>query len=211
MRWELWDPPVPQAKPPDPERSLYYPLSLDLDLDRGPWDDDDFDVDEGTMGGARVGLGWGWRWGKGVGLGGGAGPGGSGGGARRGGKARRGRAGPGDGRVRVCPGPALTPPQCRRAPCSRSAWRARATGARWAAGSRGCSRTTRCWDGRPSCSAWGAGTPLGLPRGSDCGQGPPRPPRWSPHGNKGTDASLGYLVSFLGVISVGLGCLLFLE
>ncbi|NXL40619.1 ECSIT protein, partial [Glaucidium brasilianum] len=33
-------------EPPDPERSLYYPLYLDLDLDRGPWDDDEFDVDE---------------------------------------------------------------------------------------------------------------------------------------------------------------------
>ncbi|NWR68040.1 ECSIT protein, partial [Bucorvus abyssinicus] len=33
-------------EPPDPERSLYYPLHLDLDLERGPWDDDDFDVDE---------------------------------------------------------------------------------------------------------------------------------------------------------------------
>ncbi|NXV85059.1 ECSIT protein, partial [Calonectris borealis] len=32
--------------PPDPERSLYYPLHLDLDLERGPWDDDDFDVEE---------------------------------------------------------------------------------------------------------------------------------------------------------------------
>ncbi|XP_032060896.1 evolutionarily conserved signaling intermediate in Toll pathway, mitochondrial, partial [Aythya fuligula] len=32
--------------PPDPERSLYYPLYLDLDLERGPWDDDNFDVDE---------------------------------------------------------------------------------------------------------------------------------------------------------------------
>ncbi|XP_065514181.1 evolutionarily conserved signaling intermediate in Toll pathway, mitochondrial-like, partial [Caloenas nicobarica] len=42
------DPPGPPlgAEPPDPERSLYYPLSLDLDLERGPWDDDDFDVDE---------------------------------------------------------------------------------------------------------------------------------------------------------------------
>lgn len=40
-------PPALQAEPPDPERSLYYPLSLDLDLERGPWDDDEFDVDEG--------------------------------------------------------------------------------------------------------------------------------------------------------------------
>ncbi|KAK2510947.1 hypothetical protein Q9233_017310 [Columba guinea] len=42
------DPPGPSlgAEPPDPERSLYYPLSLDLDLERGPWDDDEFDVDE---------------------------------------------------------------------------------------------------------------------------------------------------------------------
>ncbi|NXG56895.1 ECSIT protein, partial [Hemiprocne comata] len=33
-------------EPPDPERSLYYPLHLDLDLERGPWDDDDFDVED---------------------------------------------------------------------------------------------------------------------------------------------------------------------
>lgn len=40
-----------QEDPPDPERSLYYPLHLDLDLERGPWDDDDFDVEEGKVGG----------------------------------------------------------------------------------------------------------------------------------------------------------------
>ncbi|XP_075594255.1 evolutionarily conserved signaling intermediate in Toll pathway, mitochondrial isoform X1 [Balearica regulorum gibbericeps] len=39
-------PPHLREDPPDPERSLYYPLHLDLDLERGPWDDDDFDVDE---------------------------------------------------------------------------------------------------------------------------------------------------------------------
>uniref|UniRef100_A0A8C4UES5 ECSIT C-terminal domain-containing protein n=1 Tax=Falco tinnunculus TaxID=100819 RepID=A0A8C4UES5_FALTI len=39
-------PPHLREEPPDPERSLYYPLHLDLDLERGPWDDDDFDVDE---------------------------------------------------------------------------------------------------------------------------------------------------------------------
>ncbi|XP_074785983.1 evolutionarily conserved signaling intermediate in Toll pathway, mitochondrial isoform X2 [Athene noctua] len=39
-------PPHLREEPPDPERSLYYPLYLDLDLDRGPWDDDEFDVDE---------------------------------------------------------------------------------------------------------------------------------------------------------------------
>ncbi|KAM6307860.1 evolutionarily conserved signaling intermediate in Toll pathway, mitochondrial [Podargus strigoides] len=39
-------PPHLREKPPDAERSLYYPLHLDLDLDRGPWDDDDFDVEE---------------------------------------------------------------------------------------------------------------------------------------------------------------------
>lgn len=51
-----WTPPSlpicpisPQEPPPDPERSLYYPLYLDLDLERGPWDDDEFDVDEGKV------------------------------------------------------------------------------------------------------------------------------------------------------------------
>ncbi|XP_064293345.1 evolutionarily conserved signaling intermediate in Toll pathway, mitochondrial isoform X2 [Phalacrocorax carbo] len=39
-------PPHLREEPPDPERSLYYPLTLDLDLERGPWDDDDFDVEE---------------------------------------------------------------------------------------------------------------------------------------------------------------------
>ncbi|KAM6111681.1 LOW QUALITY PROTEIN: evolutionarily conserved signaling intermediate in Toll pathway, mitochondrial [Phoenicopterus ruber ruber] len=39
-------PPHLREDPPDPERSLYYPLHLDLDLERGPWDDDDFDVEE---------------------------------------------------------------------------------------------------------------------------------------------------------------------
>ncbi|OXB69505.1 UNVERIFIED_CONTAM: hypothetical protein H355_013733 [Colinus virginianus] len=39
-------PPHLRDPPPDPERSLYYPLYLDLDLERGPWDDDEFDVDE---------------------------------------------------------------------------------------------------------------------------------------------------------------------
>ncbi|XP_021238644.1 evolutionarily conserved signaling intermediate in Toll pathway, mitochondrial isoform X1 [Numida meleagris] len=39
-------PPHLREPPPDPERSLYYPLYLDLDLERGPWDDDEFDVDE---------------------------------------------------------------------------------------------------------------------------------------------------------------------
>ncbi|KAM6100919.1 evolutionarily conserved signaling intermediate in Toll pathway, mitochondrial [Pterocles gutturalis] len=39
-------PPHLRDPPPDPERSLYYPLHLDLDLERGPWDDEDFDVDE---------------------------------------------------------------------------------------------------------------------------------------------------------------------
>ncbi|XP_052655080.1 evolutionarily conserved signaling intermediate in Toll pathway, mitochondrial [Harpia harpyja] len=39
-------PPDLREDPPDPERSLYYPLHLDLDLERGPWDDDDFDVEE---------------------------------------------------------------------------------------------------------------------------------------------------------------------
>ncbi|XP_021238645.1 evolutionarily conserved signaling intermediate in Toll pathway, mitochondrial isoform X2 [Numida meleagris] len=41
-------PPHLREPPPDPERSLYYPLYLDLDLERGPWDDDEFDVDEGA-------------------------------------------------------------------------------------------------------------------------------------------------------------------
>ncbi|KAM6389946.1 evolutionarily conserved signaling intermediate in Toll pathway, mitochondrial [Rhynochetos jubatus] len=39
-------PPELREEPPDPERSLYYPLHLDLDLERGPWDDEEFDVDE---------------------------------------------------------------------------------------------------------------------------------------------------------------------
>lgn len=39
-------PPHLREPPPDPERSLYYPLYLDLDLERGPWDDDEFDIDE---------------------------------------------------------------------------------------------------------------------------------------------------------------------
>lgn len=61
-----WTPPSlpicpisPQEPPPDPERSLYYPLYLDLDLERGPWDDDEFDVDEGKVLG-----GGGWRGGS---------------------------------------------------------------------------------------------------------------------------------------------------
>lgn len=45
----------PQEEPPDPERSLYYPLYLDLDLERGPWDDDDFDVEEGKARGGSQG------------------------------------------------------------------------------------------------------------------------------------------------------------
>lgn len=62
-----WTPPSlpicpisPQEPPPDPERSLYYPLYLDLDLERGPWDDDEFDVDEGKVLGGGGGMAATW-------------------------------------------------------------------------------------------------------------------------------------------------------
>ncbi|XP_064258073.1 evolutionarily conserved signaling intermediate in Toll pathway, mitochondrial [Passer domesticus] len=43
-------PPHLRDPPPDPERSLYFPLRLELELERGPWDDDGFAVEPAQEG-----------------------------------------------------------------------------------------------------------------------------------------------------------------
>ncbi|XP_030826002.1 evolutionarily conserved signaling intermediate in Toll pathway, mitochondrial [Camarhynchus parvulus] len=43
-------PPELRVRPPDPERSFYFPLHLELELERGPWDEDGFAVDRAEEG-----------------------------------------------------------------------------------------------------------------------------------------------------------------